>query len=203
MRGRRKDSGCISVVAPTVSAARAGARALARRSKDVGFVPFSLDRLIESPPVSIRVALCPTGTDVTADLHFLEEARARLLWPAPPPAIRTAIAGLLGDAIGATRTPPSRENRGSPALLLEGTVTRQRARHALESDARIWIVERAGDVRLSGKERERLARHGVRWFALNPVRVIAVIASPALARKRALWRGLLPARTPIWIVDWG
>ncbi len=200
MRGHGQDCGSISVIAPTLSTARAAARALRRRSADATFLPFSLDRLIGSRTAPIRVALCPGGVDIGDDLRFLEDARARLLWPPPPPTLQAAIAGLLGEgAAAATRARASRRRRFSPALLLEGTVTRRRARHALESDARMWIVDRAGHVRLSREELDDLAKRGVRWFALEPVQVTALLAAPALARRRERWRHLLPPRTPVWI----
>lgn len=199
MRGPGEECGSIAVVAPTLSTARAAARRLTQRGDDRRFVPFSLDRLLGSERATTSVALCPAGREVADDVRFLGEARARLLWPAPPKALRAAIAGLLGGTFDETLPRSSTRRRIPPGLLLEGNVTPRRARRALESDARIWIVERAGRVRLSRQELEHFSASGVRWFALQPVRVVAVIATPALARRRAGWRRLLPPRTPVWI----
>lgn len=99
---------------------------------------------------------------------------------------------------------PRRRQRPSPpapgdfatALLLEGEVGPDRARAALASPVRRWIVEHAGRVRLSRKELERLRDSGVEWSALEPVRLLGVAlagrtdGSPSGSpfRKAAVWR---------------
>jgi hypothetical protein len=200
MRERADEHGPIAVVAPSVSRARRAATALRRDPRDRRFVAFSLDGLLNASSAPRRIVLCPAGRDVGADLAFLEDARARLLWPAPPAPLVAAVAGLLGGP--EHRCPPrgAAESRVPPGLLLEGRVTARRARRALASDARIWIVESAARVRLTGSELDRLAAAGVCWFALRPARVIALLAAPALAREKGRWRHLLPPRTPVWTV---
>jgi hypothetical protein len=85
------------------------------------------------------------------------------------------------------------------ALLLEGTVTSARARALISQDARLWIVENVRRVRVSPALMERLRRQGVRWAALEPVSLVALLASPRLARVRSRWGRLLPRATPVWI----
>ena len=46
---------------------------------------------------------------------------------------------------------------------------------------------------------ERLRRQGVRWAALEPVSLVALLASPRLARAPSRWERLLPRATPVWI----
>ena len=45
---------------------------------------FSLDGYLAAAAAPDRIVLCPAGKDLDADLAFLREAKARLLWPAPP-----------------------------------------------------------------------------------------------------------------------
>ena len=198
MRPEPDEIAPIVLVAPTRTRARTAAAALRRAGVARRFSPWSLDALLRSRAIPEELVLCPAGATVAGDLAFLEEAGARLLWPAPPPPLFNAVAGLIG---GVAERPFTRRSPAPtpPALLLEGRVTPARARRALASDARTWIVRRAADVRLSPAELSALADRGVRWTVLSPVRVHAVAASPALARSRA-WRRLLPARTPVWVV---
>jgi hypothetical protein len=137
---------------------------------------------------------------VAPQKDFLQEVRKRLLWTTPDRLLYAAIAGLL------THLPPrpsrldARRSKGAmTALLLEGPVTPARARRALDGDSRHWIVENVRRVRLGQKGLAELARRGVRWSALQPVRVIAVVVSPELARQRRRWTRYLPAKTPVWI----
>jgi hypothetical protein len=44
-----------------------------------------------------------------------------------------------------------------------------------------------------------LAQVGIRWSALLPIELVALYATPALARARRKWKALLPARTRVWI----
>jgi hypothetical protein len=46
---------------------------------------------------------------------------------------------------------------------------------------------------------KRLQKTGVRWLALDPVILVAVLASPRLAEARSRWKHLLPAGARLWI----
>ncbi|HEY1435267.1 MAG TPA: hypothetical protein VGG65_07815, partial [Thermoanaerobaculia bacterium] len=128
----------------------------------------------------------------------------RLLWPAPSARFQQAIGGLRhseGPVRPGRRGSASRRSRGLlAALLLEGDVGPTRARAALAAcSPSEWIVETPGRVRISRRQLDALARAGVRWFALDPVTVVALYATPSLARARAQWRNLLPATTRLWV----
>ena len=192
----------IAVIAPSLRHARAAAARLGRSLPEGNLRPFSLKGFLASGRAPGRIILCPAGRAVAPDRVFLRNVRQRLLWTAPDRVLYAAIAGLV------TRLPlpPSPRHAGSfgdraTALLLEGVVTPARAGKALEGDARYWVVENVRRVRLSRKGLAELARRGVRWSALQPVRVIAVVVSPELARAKSLWSRLLPARTPVWVQD--
>lgn len=170
---------------------------------------FSLDAYLASRAAPDRVVLCPQGRSLDADISFLRAAKARLLWPPPPPDIADAIAGLVTATATATATAappargPARSRSRDPlhaAVLLEGLVTRERARAALAGPERLCVVQSVRRVRLTEADLERLALTGVRWAALRPVELAGLAASPALARARARWRKWLPARVPVWIV---
>src|SRR5215470_10372958 len=108
---------------------------------------YALDEYLETGGES-RVVLCPSGRDLEEDLAFLRTASRRLLWPAPPRAIADAIEGLLSETRRARLPAPARRGgRSSQALLLEGEVTRARARAALDSPVRLGIVENVARVR--------------------------------------------------------
>jgi hypothetical protein len=84
-------------------------------------------------------------------------------------------------------------------MLFEGDVTTARAESAAASGApRQWIVERVQSVRMPQAALEEIRRLGIRWSALEPVELIAVAASPALAETRARWAPLLPPNVPVW-----
>ena len=193
----------LTVVAPTLSRARAALGSLPPDAA-VRAVPHSLSSLLRSRARVSRVVLCPSGRSVPEDVAFLREARRRLLWIGAPADSYEAISGLL------THLPPreqeahrprARRRRSGPILLLEGTVHGRRVRSALASDARHWIVERVECVRLSEATLEALAREGVRWSVLFPIRVTAVLASRRLARARRKWIRLLPPGTAVWVVE--
>jgi len=162
---------------------------------------------VASPRAPGQIVLCPSGRSLASDVDFLASARERVLWGAPEEPFSGAIEGLRGS-------PPPAPAHGSPrrvrparggkaetaaALLLEGSVTSARARALISQDARLWIVENARRVRVSPALMERLRRQGVRWAALEPVSLLAVLASPRLARARSRWARLLPRATPVWI----
>jgi len=143
---------------------------------------FSLAAYLAARRAPDRVVLCPSGESLAGDLAFLRRAWERLILAAPPRDIAEAIRGLrTGDppALG----PPSARGRGPlhRALLLEGLVTERRARSAIASPARLWVVESPRSLRLSDATLSRLKRSRVRWAALKPVVVVASVASPKLA----------------------
>ncbi len=196
----------MALVAPTLARARRAAATLEQRLSG-GHTPFSLAGYLASFGPPRRVVLCPAGSSVAEDIAFLSRVRDRALFEAPDDVLYHAIAGLLGslpDSLDRGRLDrQSRRGRDpggkeTEALLLEGVVTRARVRSLLDRSARLWIVERPGRIRLDRRTMESLRQSGVRWRALEPVSVMAVLASPALARARSRWRDLLPPRTPVW-----
>ena len=114
------------------------------------------------------------------------------------PAVFAAVAGLRAPHRRPRRlrpAAPARPSGGLPsALLLEGPVDAARARAALRSAPRDWIVESARHVRLGGPSLAALAREGVAWSALEPVELLAVYAPESPRGDLGL-----PPGTPIWI----
>lgn len=187
----------VALVAPTRARAEAAAERLQGLWNGNPLAAASLAAALAGP-VRPRVLLCPLGRSLDGDLAFLRRVRQRLLWPAPGEGLRAAIAGLRGEHPGGTGKSSRRRGPGRhSALLLEGTVTPGRARKALASANRDWIVEDPFSVRLTDRQLRELARHGVTWFVLEPVVVEALLASPALARARDRWRNLLPRGTRV------
>lgn len=200
MRKTGRDVERVELVAPGMARARSAAAAFSKRLPGPRCSPVSLTSLLARGPASETLVVCSGGADLERDLHFLARLSERVLWPAPDPALFGAIAGLLGHEL--PDAPPEawrRETRSKVAFLFEGLVTPARARAALASDARHWIAESIRHVRLSPAGLASLQRQGVRWSALRPVRVVALIASPALARAQRRWRKLLPPGTPVWV----
>jgi hypothetical protein len=202
-----RNLGRVAVIAPTPALARSAAAFLAGRLPEA-LSPFALPDYLASPRAPRRVVLCPSGRSVATDVDFLRAARARVLWDAPEEIVYRAIEGLLGSippapapGSGRRRAPVSRKRAGGTptALLLEGTVTTARARALSSQDVLLWIVEHPGRVRVDRGLMETLRRKGVRWAALEPIIVVAVLASPRLARARSRWRRLLPPETPVWV----
>jgi hypothetical protein len=162
----------------------------------------SLAAFAADPKAPSSVVLCPAGRTVEDDVRFLRDARRAILWPVASAEIWSAIAGLRGshDAPPAG-APPMRGAKGRHgALLLEGIVTLDRARRAADSAARPrdWIVERVQNVSISRSDLDALARQGIRWTVLYPVRLVALAASDALIRARARWARLLPPDVAVW-----
>ena len=197
----------LAAVALTRASARSAATRLAGRAKGP-VEPFSLAGYLASPRASARIVVCPAGRSLASDIRFLREVSERLLWPPPGPTLAGAIEGLRGDTAFAAadrsgsrrRLPGEREALpDTSALLLEGTVTSARARALAQGEARHWIVESARHVAVERRLMERLRKIGVRWSALDPVCVVAVLASPGLARARPRWRKLLPPGTRVWV----
>jgi hypothetical protein len=197
----------VAIIAPTPALARSAAAFLAGRLES-NLCPFSLADYLASARAPEQIVLCPSGRSLASDLDFLAAARERVLWGAPEEALSGAIEGLRGSpppgpAPGSPRrrVRPVRNRRSetAAALLLEGTVTSARARALSTQDAKLWIVENARRVRVSPGLMEQLRRQGVRWAALEPVSLIALLASPRLFRARSGWGRLLPRATPVWI----
>ena len=204
MRKTGRDVERVELVAPGMGRARSAAAAFSQRLSGLRCSPVSLSSLLARGPASETLVVCPGGASLERDLDFLARLSERVLWPAPGPELFGAIAGLLGHEL--PDAPPAawrRETRRKVAFLFEGSVTPARARAALASDARHWIAESVRHVRLSPQRLASLQREGVRWSALRPLRVVALIASPALARVQRRWRKLLPPGTPIWVWDQG
>lgn len=201
-RDRNRDP--VAAVAPTRASAKSAAVFLSQRLGGA-VTACSLAGYLASEWAPGRIVLCPAGLSLEQDIDFLRAARVDTLWHPPDAIVLDAIEGLLGSLPpAAARDRPRRPSRARArdtmtALLLEGTVTSERARAALSSDARLWIVEHPRKVRVSRPLMEKLRKIGVRWSALDPVSVVAVLASPRLAAARSRWKGLVPAGTPLWI----
>jgi len=192
----------LALLGPTTGAARRLAPRLEARLPAFSLVTLSLARFLSDRRAPSRVVLCPEGASLPEDLAFLESARRRALWPPPGVDLWGAIAGLRGSHEAAPKSAPipgPGRSRRTSALLLEGDVTPESARRAAASGApRHWIVERVQRVRISEAGLEELRLRGIRWSVLEPVEVIGVAASPALARARAKWARLLPDGIAIW-----
>ncbi len=197
----------VAVIAPTRALARSAAVLLAGRLPDP-LRPFALRDYLASRRPPRRIVLCPSGRSVASDVDFLKAARERVLWDTPEEVVYSAIEGLLGSippapapGSGSRRAPASRKRAGetAAALLLEGTVTSARVRALSSQDARLWIVEHPGRIRVDSDLMATLRRKGVRWAALEPASVVALMASSRLARARSRWARLLPRSTPVWI----
>lgn len=198
-RDRNRDP--VAVVAPTRASARSAASFLTRRLGGA-VTACSLAGYITSESSPGRIVLCPAGRSLERDIDFLRAARERALWNPPDEIVLSAIEGLLGSLPPAAARGRPRQRRSQDtrtALLLEGTVTSERARAALASDARLWIVEHPRRVRVSRPLMDRLRKTGVRWSALDPVSVVAILGSPRLAAARSRWKDLVPPGTPFWI----
>ena len=190
----------VAVVSTTAVVARRFLPYLARFLPEAELVPFSLTRFVSDRRAPARIVLCPEGQGVEADVTFLEDARRRALWSRPADELASAIAGLRGSHDERAGSSPQRASRGrTTAMLLEGDVTTARAESAAASGApRQWIVERVQNVRIRADGLEALRRLGIRWAVLEPVELIAVAASPSLARIRSRWASLLPPMVSIW-----
>jgi hypothetical protein len=195
--GVAKISGDVAVVAPSQAAARSAAQSLARRLPLARLHPLSERAFLASDPL-LPVILAPGTSDAAAAARFFRRARERFLWSAPASDLYAAIEGVITRLPPRSRKPSSDTEAGdlSTALLLEGDVNAGRARAALASSVRRWIVEHPGRVRLSGRELGRLRALGVTWSALEPVRLlgIALCAGSGSSRRAAF------SRVPVWRV---
>lgn len=203
-RGRVERAPQIALVGPSRAIARSFEARLAPRFPESRLAPASLSRFLSDRRAPTRIVLCPAGANLSDDVAFLQSARRRALWPPPGPELSRAIAGLRGfdDAApaGAPAPVPTRSGRRT-ALLLEGDVTAERARGAAAAPApRHWIAERVQRVRIGESLLEELRRLGIRWSVLEPVEVVALAASPELARAQSRWSRWLPRAVPIWVI---
>jgi len=194
----------IALVGPTAAVARFFEARLASRFPDSRLEAVSLSRFLSDRRAPARIVLCPAGGNLSADLAFLRAVRRRVLWPAPAADLRGAIAGLRGfdDATPDAMPPPAPTRSGRrTALLLEGDVTPERAREAAAAPSpRHWIAERVQRVRIGESLLEELRRLGIRWSVLEPVEVLAVGASPELARAHPRWSRWVPGAVPIRVI---
>lgn len=191
----------MAIVAPNDTSARSAA-AFLKKHLAGAFTACSLPGYLARPRAPRRIVLCPAGRSVEKEIAFLRTARERVLWRPPDEIVLGAIEGLLGFRLPEPARGRVSERRAAPreiALLLEGAVGSARARAALASDARLWIVEHPRRVRVDEPLLEKLRKHGVRWLALEPVILVGVLASQSLAQARSRWRHLLPAGTQLWI----
>jgi len=194
----------VAVVAAIAPEAAAAAAVIAAHLPGVELAPATLRAYLAAPHAPARVVLCAARGPAPRGLAYLRRAAARLLWPAPSADLVDAIRGLRsGSAPRRARrhdstVAPARGEGLRSALLLEGAVEPARARAALASATRNWIVESVRHVRIEDRGLAVLARAGVSWSALEPVELVAVFAAAPLAR--ALGRGSwLPAGTPVWV----
>ena len=164
---------------------------------------MSLARYSSDRNAPLSIVVCPTGARVRADVAFLENVRRKVAWPPPSEELWSAIAGLRGshDAPPVGALPTRGRRRRRTALLLEGDVTLERARRAASAGGPSdWIVERVQRVRIGSKERDELESLGIRWAALEPVEVRAIVVTPALLRVRRRWKTWFPA-AELWKTD--
>lgn len=190
----------IVLLAPSLRRAQLASRVLGGRWEGKRLANDSSHTVLARSTLP-AILLCPAGKKLGSDLEFLREARERFLWPAPDGDLRAAIAGLRGeDSLPLKKPPQAPDSDRKSALLFEGIVTFQRAQAALRSQLRQWIVENPLRVRLTERQLQKLAQEGVRWSTLEPTRVLALLASPELARAQDRWRRLLPPRVKVKVL---
>jgi hypothetical protein len=194
----------VACLAGSLAEARSATRTLSARLPEAALLPYSLRSYLAALDAPARVVVCPGGRSLEEQLHQLRRIHLRLFWPAASADFRDAIGGLrTGGArprrVGPLRRTPS--SRVAAALLLEGPIDAARARAAIEAGGPLdWIVESVRHVRIGEARLFQIGRAGVRWAVLEPVDLVALCASPALAASRR-WRRFVPARTPIWVSD--
>jgi hypothetical protein len=179
-------------VGPSETVARRVARALSSRFPRTRLLGMTVASYLGRPGVPLPLVLAPAGRDADADRRFLEAARDRILWPLPPAEIYDAISGVLTDLPALTGRRSSSPGSITGVLLLEGKVTAARARAALDSPVRSWVVEHAGCVRISDRALGSLQSAGVRWSALRPPTLLGVVDPTRCARP------LFPPGTRVW-----
>ncbi len=197
----------IACLAPRLGEARRAAERIAALAPGTVLVPCSLRSYLADPRAPSRIVLCASGPP-DRSLEFLQTAARRLLWPRVPAGLGEAIGGLRAEPagvreVGASSRATFRRSEPSAGLLMEGLIDERRARAALLSAGpRDWIVESARHVRIPARWLETLEQAGIRWSALEPIEVVALHASPALARGRRKWGRLFSKGTPVWIREW-
>ncbi len=194
----------IACLVPGGRLAPAASARIAAETRPATISSFSLSAYRAAPRPPGRLVLCPAGRSVEADLRYLSRVAQCLLWPRPPGGFQDAIAGIRAPGRVETdrrgRRAPSSGEQIAAALLLEGEVSLQRARRALAARGPCqWIVEDPRCVRIPERSLRALVRAGVRWSSLEGLEIVALYASPALARARPRLRRVLPPRTPIWV----
>jgi hypothetical protein len=194
----------IACLALRVEEARRASVEIAARSPGTVLLPCSLRGYLADTRAPNRIVLCASGPP-DRGVEFLGAAVKRLLWPGVPSGLREAIGGLRVQPGRAREEELSsrravRRREPSSALLMEGLIDERRARAALLSPApRDWVVESPRHVRIPARWIEALERAGIRWSALEPIEVVALHASPALARERGRWSRWFSRGTPVWI----
>jgi hypothetical protein len=194
----------IACLAPRLEEARRAAEEIAERAPGALLVPCSLRGYLADLGAPSRIVLSASGP-AERGLEFLRAAERRLLWPRVPSGLREAIGGLRAEPAETREKSVTSRNavhrrEPSAALLMEGLIDERRARAALlSSGPRDWVVESARHVRIPARWLEVLERAGIRWSALDPIEVVALHASPALARGRRRWSRLFSGGTPVWI----
>ncbi|MEO8190618.1 MAG: hypothetical protein ABI682_09765 [Acidobacteriota bacterium] len=190
---RRTEAGEVAIVAPTREVARAAAAWLKADLPEARLLPLTVAGYCGRRGAPLPLLLAAPGLDPEADRAFLIAARGRLLWPPAAGDLYDAIAGVLTH-LPVQRVAPEHGRGPATALLLEGELTPERARSALRSSARHWIVEHVGRVRLGPAEIDALSNEGVRWSALQAARLVGIaIAGPSSAP-----RGIFPAGTRVF-----
>lgn len=185
--------GEVAVVAPTRKVARAAAAWLHGDLPEARLHPFTIAGYCARRGAPLPMVLAAVGADPEADRAFFIAARDRLLWPPAARDLYDAIAGVLTH-LPARRAAPAQSRGPATALLLEGELTPERARSALRSSARHWIVEHVGRVRLGPADIDALSNEGVRWSALQAARLVGIaITGPFNAP-----RGIFPAGTRVF-----
>lgn len=194
----------IACLAGRLEDARRAAVEIASHAPGTVLLPCSLRGYLADPRAPSRIVLCATGPPERG-VEFLRTAVRRLLWPGVPDGLREAIGGLREPPIRArekARSPRNTARRREPssALLMEGLIDERRARSALLAPGPPdWVVESARHVRIPARWLEALDRAGIRWAVLEPIEVVALHASPGLARARGKWSRWFSRSTPVWV----
>ena len=194
----RTGDGDIAVIGSHLAAAESALPEIARRLPRARLVATTLSRYLARRAAPPSVVLVAGGADRESDRRFLESARDRLLWKLPPAELYDAISGVLAalpprsTRLRVRGGRPGPSAAPAPALLLEGRVDAARAREALSSPVRSWVVEHVGCVRLAPPALASLAERGVQWSVLAPVRLVGVHDPGGAAR------GLFSRGTRIW-----
>jgi hypothetical protein len=191
----------VAVIAETLRGAREAARRLAADPSLAGpITPCTPASYLRRDSAPSRVVLC-APSDASDAAAFLQRCAARLLWPPPHAEMHRAIDGIRAEVAAPRRIRSAHPRRphGASARLLEGRVDRRRVDAALAAGRPFdWIVESPRHVRLAGPVLDALVARGVRWSALDPVQLVAVVGPASLAPFRREWGKGLPRGVPFW-----